>query len=79
MSLSQIPKKWDGEADVIVVGGGDSGLPAAMVAHDKGAKVMVLEVSGGMASSGHDCRWYAFRRYRFSKKSGHKRLRRCDV
>ena len=51
MSLSQVPEKWDGEADVIVVGGGNAGLPAAITAHDKGAKVMVVEASGGMASS----------------------------
>jgi fumarate reductase flavoprotein subunit len=51
MSLTQVPEKWDGEADVIVVGGGNTGLPAAMTAQDKGAKVMVLETSGGMASS----------------------------
>jgi fumarate reductase flavoprotein subunit len=46
-----VPKKWDGEADVIVVGGGNTGIPAAITAHDKGAQVMVLETSGGMASS----------------------------
>ena len=51
MSLSKVPEKWDGEADVIVVGGGNAGLPAAITAHDKGAKVMVIETSGGMASS----------------------------
>ncbi len=51
MSLSKVPEKWDGEADVIVVGGGNSGLPAAITAFDKGAKVMVIETSGGMASS----------------------------
>jgi fumarate reductase flavoprotein subunit len=51
MSQSQIPSKWDGEADVIVVGGGNTGIPAAITAHDKGAKVIVLEASGGMASS----------------------------
>ena len=51
MTYSRVPKKWDGEADVIVVGGGNAGLPAAITACDKGAKVMVLEVSGGMASS----------------------------
>jgi fumarate reductase flavoprotein subunit len=51
MSSSQVPKKWDGEAEVIVVGGGNTGIPAAITAHDKGAKVMVLETSGGMASS----------------------------
>jgi flavocytochrome c len=51
MSLSRVPQRWDGEADVIVVGGGNSGLPAAITAHDKGARVMVLEASSGMASS----------------------------
>ena len=51
MTLSKVPSKWDGEADVIVVGGGNSGLPAAITAFDKGAKVIVLETSSGMASS----------------------------
>jgi flavocytochrome c len=49
--MSKVPEKWDGEAEVIVVGGGNAGLPAAITAHDKGAKVMVLEASTGMASS----------------------------
>ena len=49
MPLLEIP--WDGEADVIVIGGGNAGLPAAITAYDKGAKVMVLETSSGMASS----------------------------
>lgn len=51
MTFSQVPKKWDGEADVIVVGGGNAGIPAAITAHDKGAEVIVLETSTGMASS----------------------------
>ncbi len=51
MSLLQVPKKWDAEADIIVVGFGNAGIPAAVTAHDKGAKVMVLETSSGMASS----------------------------
>jgi len=51
MTYSQVPKSWDGEADVIVVGGGNTGIPAAITAHDKGAKVIVLEASTGMASS----------------------------
>src|SRR4030042_1227537 len=51
MALSKVPKKWDGEADIVVVGGGNTGLPAAITAHDKGVNVMVLEASGGMASS----------------------------
>ena len=51
MSGAKVPEKWDDEADVIVVGGGNTGLPAAITAFDKGAKVIVLETSGGMASS----------------------------
>jgi urocanate reductase len=37
------PKKWDKEADVVIVGSGFAGLAAALTAHDAGAKVMVLE------------------------------------
>jgi len=51
VTYSKVPNKWDGEADVVVVGGGNAGIPAAITAHDKGAKVIVLEASGGMASS----------------------------
>ena len=51
MSNSQVPQKWDGEADVIVVGGGNTGIPAAITAYDKGVKVILLEASTGMASS----------------------------
>jgi NADPH-dependent 2,4-dienoyl-CoA reductase/sulfur reductase-like enzyme len=40
-----IPKKWDREADVIVVGSGPTGLPAAIAAVDRGASVVVLEQS----------------------------------
>ncbi len=47
MTYAQVPQNWDGEADVIVVGGGNAGLPAAITAYDKGAKVMVLETSAG--------------------------------
>jgi flavocytochrome c len=51
VTYAKVPQKWDGEADVVVVGGGNTGIPAAITAHDKGAKVIVLEASGGMASS----------------------------
>ncbi len=37
------PPKWDIEADVVVVGAGGSGLTAAIVAHDHGANVVLLE------------------------------------
>lgn len=39
----QTPKKWDHEADVVVVGGGGAGLAAAVSAAESGAKVIVLE------------------------------------
>jgi len=51
MVASKIPQKWDGEADIVVIGGGNTGIPAAITAHDKGVSVIVLEASGGMASS----------------------------
>lgn len=38
-----VPAKWDYEADVVVVGGGGSGLSSAISAAGKGAKVVVLE------------------------------------
>lgn len=51
MPMLRIPEKWDIEADVIVVGAGNAGLPAAITATDKGAKVIVLETWSGPASS----------------------------
>jgi len=49
-------KRWDQEADVVVVGTGGAGLTAAILAHDNGAKVLVLErsdkVGGTTALSG---------------------------
>jgi succinate dehydrogenase/fumarate reductase flavoprotein subunit len=40
---ASIPKKWDQETDVVVVGTGFAGLSAAITAKDAGAKVLVLE------------------------------------
>ncbi len=49
-------QKWDFETDVIVVGTGGAGLTAAIVAHDHGAKVELLEkaskIGGTTAFSG---------------------------
>ncbi len=38
-----IPKKWDKEADVVVIGTGFAGLSAAITVKDAGAKVLILE------------------------------------
>ena len=44
MIPARVPDKWHYEADIIVVGGGTAGLPAAITAADAGAKVAVLEI-----------------------------------
>ncbi|WP_432837994.1 FAD-dependent oxidoreductase [Dactylosporangium sp. CA-092794] len=50
------PTKWDREVDIIVVGGGNAGLPAAIVAHDNGAETIIVEsndfLGGLMRGSG---------------------------
>ncbi|MGD0627187.1 MAG: FAD-dependent oxidoreductase [Thermodesulfobacteriota bacterium] len=38
-----VPENWDKEADVIVVGSGPTGLPAAIAAVENGVSVIVLE------------------------------------
>jgi len=40
---AKLPKKWDYETDVVVIGSGFAGLAAALEAHNAGAKVMILE------------------------------------
>jgi succinate dehydrogenase/fumarate reductase flavoprotein subunit len=49
-------KRWNQEADVVVVGSGAAGMTAAVLAHDRGAKVLVVErtdkVGGTTAVSG---------------------------
>jgi len=49
--FSSVPNQWFQESDVIVVGAGTAGLPAAIVAADAGAKVVVLESMPFCASS----------------------------
>jgi succinate dehydrogenase/fumarate reductase flavoprotein subunit len=39
-----LPTKWDHEVDVVVVGSGASGFPAAIVAREAGASVLIVEV-----------------------------------
>jgi len=45
------PKKWDVEADVIVVGGGGAGLAAAIQAKDAGSKVILIEKTAVLGGS----------------------------
>lgn len=53
---SENVRKWDLEADVVVVGSGAAGLTAAVMAHDNGGQVVLLEASdklgGATALSG---------------------------
>ncbi len=42
---AQVPRKWDREADVVVVGGGCTGLPAAIQAAEAGASVILVEAN----------------------------------
>ena len=47
------PTRWDKQADVVVIGGGASGLPAAIEAAERGASVILVEANfevGGHAS-----------------------------
>jgi NADPH-dependent 2,4-dienoyl-CoA reductase/sulfur reductase-like enzyme len=37
--------RWDRTVDVLVVGAGASGLPAAIMARDKGASVIVIDAN----------------------------------
>ena len=53
MLKSWLPKKWDYTADVVIVGYGGAGAPAAIACHDKGVKALLLEkapVGGGNMS-----------------------------
>jgi ribulose 1,5-bisphosphate synthetase/thiazole synthase len=38
-------RKWDKEADVVVIGSGAAGLPASIIAKEKGASVIVVEAN----------------------------------
>ena len=54
--MTKIPDKWDLETDVLVMGSGASGLVAAIIAHDEGANVTLIEkaavIGGATAVSG---------------------------
>ncbi|MFK5952057.1 MAG: FAD-binding protein [Desulfobacterium sp.] len=52
MTPIALPKEWDHETDIIIVGAGTAGLPAAMLAKAAGAEVVVLESTKSMGGSG---------------------------
>lgn len=43
--IGKIPASWDLEADIVIVGSGAAGLPAAIKATDGGASVIVVETN----------------------------------
>jgi hypothetical protein len=49
---SPLPPKWDLEADVVVIGSGACGLPAAIRAADHGASVIVVEANYDIGGHG---------------------------
>lgn len=51
-AASPLPPKWDLEADVVVIGSGACGLPAAIRAADHGASVIVVEANYDIGGHG---------------------------
>ena len=46
-----VPVTWDREADVVVIGAGATGLPAAIVAREAGASVILVPAVPGILGS----------------------------
>ena len=44
-AMGKIPESWDLEADVVIIGSGGAGMPAAVKAADEGASVIVVETN----------------------------------
>ena len=44
MTPAKVPAKWDSEYDVVVVGGGTAGLPAALIVKEAGLKPVIIEL-----------------------------------
>ena len=65
MTNADVPKKWDHDSDVIIIGGGTAGLPASIKVAEAGLKATVLEtrpqcggslsmIAGGVVFAGMD-------------------------
>jgi succinate dehydrogenase/fumarate reductase flavoprotein subunit len=58
--ITEVPAKWDRDADVIVVGSGGAAMTAATLAHDGGAAVLLIEkaaVFGGTTGVSGGVMW----------------------
>jgi succinate dehydrogenase/fumarate reductase flavoprotein subunit len=45
VGIGRMPARWDLEADVVIIGAGAAGLPAAIKAADEGASVIVVDAN----------------------------------
>ena len=54
-AASGIPQKWDLEADVVVIGSGSAGMPAAIRARDQGVSVIVVDTNYDIGGHGIIC------------------------
>jgi fumarate reductase flavoprotein subunit len=54
-AFAKVPKKWDSEVDVVVVGAGGAGFAAAIEAARGGAKVVIIEKTSAVGGSSLIC------------------------
>jgi succinate dehydrogenase/fumarate reductase flavoprotein subunit len=75
--VNKPPSHWDREADVVVIGSGATGMPAAIVAREAGASVIVVEaephIGGHAITSGGNLPLGGGTRYQ--KKNSASRIR----
>ena len=86
--LSNLPDKWDFEADIVAIGSGVGGLSAAITAHDLGSSAIVLERSeqvGGVTALSMGEVWVAGNHHAAAKgiedsvESGYRYLKRLSM
>ena len=49
-----VPTRWDREADVVVIGSGACGMPAAIVAREAGSSVIMIDAEADIADQEED-------------------------
>lgn len=67
---AKVPKKWDLEADVIVVGAGAAGLAACVAAAEKGVRVIAVEKAGSCGGDAIFAMATVASKSRHAKRSG---------